>query len=416
MSLCRDITERKKAEKREKELLLRAEQTTRMESMGVLVGGVAHDLNNILGPILLLPDLIADYIEQHGNSADPGHADALEAVETIRDSANRAAGVVSDLVVMGRRGQFQKAPVDVNRVVELALAAKQIKAMQEARPGVQVLKRLANESLWCLGSESRLVRILMNLINNGAEAISRVGDIVVRTSRELFSEPRKGYQVVPSGDYVIIVVKDTGCGMDEKTIARMFEPFFSTKKSSERSGSGLGLSVVHGLVKDHAGFLDVTSLPGKGTTFTVFLPAVGADKAQEASPKKRLPGGNERILVADDELGQQVLSRQQLKKLGYDIVVVSSGEEALVLFEATSREGKPSPFDLVVMDVIMKEMDGLATCRAILEMYPKQKLVIASGHAPEGYEEQLKGMDAKWLAKPYTDIDLAYAVRSQLDI
>ena len=194
-------------------------------------------------------------------------------LETIEESTRRAAAVVSDLVVMGRRGQFQKTSVNVNTLVAQLLASKQVTSIQTARCDVHILKHLCDEPVWCMGSESRLLRVLANLVGNAAESIDGQGDVIVSTGRQMVVEPISGFEVVPVGDYVTIEVTDTGCGMDAKTMARSFEPFFSMKVASDRSGSGLGLSVVHGLVKDHEGFLDLTSMPGKGTTFVIYLPS-----------------------------------------------------------------------------------------------------------------------------------------------
>ena len=408
-----DITEHKQAEVREKELQAKLERATRMESLGMLAGGVAHDLNNMLNPLMGLPDMLSEYIERHGDPSDPDHGDALAALQAMKMSAQRAAMTVSDLVMMGRRGQFQKTPVDVNRVVDQMLISKQIQAMQAKQPDVQVSMQLSAESRRCLGSEARLGRVLMNLVGNAIEAIDGQGNVIVRTGRQVFADPHDGYEVVPPGDYVTIEVTDTGCGMDTTTLARIFEPFFSTKAPSERSGSGLGLSVVHGLVKDHSGFLDVKSEPGKGTTFTVYLPTVEGVAA--AVVERSASGTLERILVVDDEPAILLLVRIQLKRLGYNSTAVSSGEEAMALFEAAAREGKPAPFELVLVDMLMKKMDGLATCRAIQGLYPNQKLIIISGHAPEGYEEQLRKSGTDWLAKPFSSAELACAVRARLD-
>jgi PAS domain S-box-containing protein len=167
-----DITERKKAEEREKDLLVKLERSARLESLGVLAGGVAHDLNNILGPIVALPDVAIEYIRRNGNPSDPDHETTLDSLHIMKSSALRAANVVSDLVVLGRRAQFQKKSSNVNRVVEHLLKSKQIQAMQERRPDVQISTRVSPESLWCQGSESRLARILENLTSNAVEAIS----------------------------------------------------------------------------------------------------------------------------------------------------------------------------------------------------------------------------------------------------
>lgn len=411
-----DITERKMAEGRELELREKLERAARMESLGVLAGGVAHDLNNVLGPLVGLPDMVTEYIERHSDPADPEYADTIESMRSMKTSALRAVSVVSDLVVMGRRGQFQLVPVDVNLVIEQTLDSKQVRVIKARRPDVKVSKKLSDESLWCLGSDSRLVRVLANLVGNAAEAIDGAGDIVVCTRRKILAESFRGYEDVPAGDYVTIEVTDTGCGMDAKTAARIFEPFFSTKAPSERSGSGLGLSVVHGLVKDHAGFLDVKSKPGEGTTFTVYLPAVAFVEVRAASVKDRLHEGHERVLVVDDEPDQQFLTRRLLKRLGYDVTTVSSGEEAVAAFEETRREGRPAPFDLVLTDMMMPGgLDGLSTCRAILKMFPNQEMLILSGYAPEKYEEQVKELGINWLTKPCSPSDLARTIRARLD-
>ncbi|MEI6786901.1 MAG: PAS domain S-box protein [bacterium] len=414
----RDVTTRKIAEEREKEFLVKLERSARLESLGVLAGGVAHDLNNILGPVVALPDVAIEYIRRHGNPVDPDHAATLDSLHMMKSSALRAASVVSDLVVLGRRAQFQKKSSNINRVAEYLLKSKQIQAMQAKRPDVQISNHLSPASLWCQGSESRLTRILENLTNNAAEAISEKGEIIISTSRTRFETPYQGYELIPAGEYVALEVKDTGCGIDAKTIARIFEPFFSTKSPTERSGSGLGLSVVHGLVKDHAGYLDVKSSPGKGATFTVFLPAVPEEKEDEIPPEvaiSRLPGGTERILVVDDEPGQRFLTQMYLTKMGYASTVVSTGTEAVALFETAGREGKASPFDLVLTDMVMEGLDGLATCRLIRKLYPTQELVIMSGQVPDGYAPQIKELAAEWLNKPFTPIELARAIRLRMD-
>jgi signal transduction histidine kinase len=411
-----EITLRKQAEAREKVLQEKLERSARMESLGVLAGGVAHDLNNILGPIIALPDLAIDYMRRHGNPTEPEHTITLDALQMMKSSALRAAGVVSDLVVMGRRGQFKMEPVNMNRIVEQLLGSRQIRAAQASRPDVKISNQLSEDSLWCLGSESRLTRILSNLISNALEAIEGQGDVTIRTHRRVFAKPYQGYELVPAGNYVALEVMDTGCGMDTSTITRIFEPFFSTKSPTERSGSGLGLSVVHGLVKDHAGFLDVRSSPEKGSTFTVFVPATtaGADALTEPDIL-HLPKGTERILVIDDEPGQRLLTQMYLTKMGYTSTVVSTGEEAVALFEAAGREGQASPFDLVMTDMIMDGLDGVATCKTILKLYPAQKLVIMSGHVPDGYEPQVKALNAEWLNKPFLPFELARTIRLRLD-
>ena len=414
LGVFEDITERKQAEAREKVLMAKLEQGGRMEALGLLAGGVAHDLNNVLGPLVVLPDMISGYIERHGSPDDPEYADVRQDVQILKTSALRAAAVVNDLVVMGRRGQFKKTLIDVNQVVRQVIDSNQIRAIQDKRPDVKIVSELTAESTACLGSDSRLIRVVANLVGNAAEAIEGRGDVVVRTGRKVFAESYQGYEDVPAGEYVIVEVADTGCGIDSKIIARIFEPFFSTKEPSERSGSGLGLSVVHGLVKDHDGFLDVKSEPGKGATFTVYLPAEEAI-VSEMPAATIVVGGHERILIVDDEPGQLVLARRALMKLGYKPTVVSNGEEAVKLFQEAVQAGKPTPFDLVMTDMCMEGLDGMVVCRKILQLYPTQKLIIISGYSVQEKQNQVKAMGVDWLGKPYTLEDLARAVRARLD-
>ena len=401
LGICVDITGRKLAEERGRDLQVKLDRAARMESLGVMAGGVAHDLNNVLGPIVVLPEIVVDYVKRHGDPADPEYAETLESLKTMEASALRAKAVVSDLVVMGRRGQIRKEPLDVNRVVEQMLASQQIMAIQNYRPDVKITKILSAGPVTCLGSDSRLVRVLVNLVGNAEESIVGSGDIVIRTGRRVFTEPYHGYYTdVPAGSYVAIDVEDTGCGMNEGVLSRIFEPFFSTKAPGERSGSGLGLSVVYGLVRDHDGYFDVRSEPGKGTIFSVFLPFVDSVVGLPVPAAARMQGGTERILVVDDEPGQQVLARRALRKLGYAVTVVSSGEEAVQLFEQAGQARRAAPFDLVMTDLVMAGMGGLAVCQTILASYPAQKLIIVSGHSEEGKAKQAKSVGADWLVKP----------------
>jgi len=421
-SLAEEISQRKLAEAAEQELRERLEQAARLESLGVLAGGVAHDLNNMLGPIIVLPDMVAEYVARHEDQSDPEYADTLESLRLMKDSALRATAVVSDLVIMSRRGQIQKEPLDLSKVVELMMDTKQIRAIQDQRPDVQITMQLSAETTGCMGSETRLIRVFANLVGNAAEAIELKGAVVIRTGRKVLEEPYHGYENVPAGVYLTTEVSDNGCGMTAQTVARIFEPFFSTKSPSERSGSGLGLSVVYGLVKDHDGFLDVQSEPGKGTTFTVYLPAVEM-KAPAVSVTAMVADGNGRMLVVDDEPGLLLLSKRILKKLGYDVTVVSSGAEAVKLFEEAGRTaqslegaiGRTAPFDLVITDMVMDGLDGLALCRKLLQLCPGLKLIIASGYSAEENQHQAEAMGVDWLVKPYTAEDLARSVNARLD-
>lgn len=274
---------------------------------------------------------------------------------------------------------------------------------------------MPDKPLWCIGSESRLVRVLMNLIANAADAIDGKGDIVVKAYARHIEPALAGYETIPAGDYVCLEVTDTGCGMTRETVNRIFEPFFTTKRATDHCGSGLGLSVVHGLVKDHNGYLDVTSKPGAGTTFTIYLPSApdaAGDAVDSAAPAEK---GTESILVVDDEVSQLRSVRMVLVRQGYKVQTASNGRDAVRLFEEAIHFGKKTPFDLVILDMIMPDMDGLTTFKKITAMYPGQKVLVASGHAPEEMGAELIKRGAGWLPKPYEGKDLLRVVRARLD-
>jgi PAS domain S-box-containing protein len=415
--LCRmtvtDITERKQAEERTKALQAQVERGARMESLGVLAGGVAHDLNNILGPLVAMPEIVEAYLQRCGNPADPDHALALKTLQVMSGAALRASGVVSDLMVMCRRGLYEKTLVDLNQMVDQLLASKQFQTLQARRPQVQIIRQLAAAQLLALGSESRLARVLANLLGNAVEAIAQAGVVTIRTDRRVLAAPYQGYECVPAGDYVLLEVSDSGCGMTPATISRIFEPFFTTKQPGERSGSGLGLSVVHGLVKDHAGFLDVQSTPGVGTAFSIYLP-VATPVAAAPAPAPRPLGGKVRVLAVDDDEGQRFLVQQQLEKLGYTVTVVTNTQDAVAYFAAAAAAGQPAPVDLLLTDMSGEGLDGLEISQSVRKLYPALKIIVMSGHAPDDYETQMKTIGFSWLSKPYTRLTLSHAIQQAL--
>ncbi len=415
--LCRvtmpDITGRKQAEDRAKDLQAKVERGARMESLGVLAGGVAHDLNNILGPLVAMPELVEAYLQRCGNPADPEHAATLKTLQMMTGAALRASGVVSDLMVMCRRGLYEKTLVDLNQMIEQLLATKQVQVLQARRPQVQIIRQLAAAQLVALGSEARLSRVLTNLLGNAVDAIYQAGVVTIRTDRRVLSVPHQGYERVPPGDYVLLEVSDTGCGMSPQTMMRIFEPFFTTKQTGERCGCGLGLSVVHGLVKDHEGFLDVQSAPGVGTTFGIYLPAA-VTVAAPVTKDPHLPRGTERILAVDDDAGQRFVVQQQLEKLGYAVTVVTNTQEAVEVFTVAAAAGQPAPVELLLTDMSGEGLDGLEISRRVRKLYPEQKIVVMSGHSPDDYETQMKTIGFSWLGKPFTRLTLARAIQQAL--
>jgi PAS domain S-box-containing protein len=412
LSSGEDITDRRQAEEREAALREQLARAERMKSIGVLAGGVAHDLNNILGPVVALPELIKEDLAAAMQGDATAGASMLESLDIMEHSAQRAACVVQDLLAVSRRGHYQRSPTDINKLACLTRDSRSIKRLADAYPNVTITLHTCPEPLMVLASEDHICRVVDNLIRNAAEAIiDGQGSVSVSTSRRRLRQPYSGYTTVPAGDYAIIVVKDTGIGMEPAVLNRIFEPFFTRKTKSERSGSGLGLSIVNGIVDDHDGYIDVESTVGVGTTFTVYMQLTDAPDETGLPDDQTLIRGNGRILVVDDEPGQRFLARSALARLGYTVGLAENGCAALQLFTDAKDHQHPSPYDLVMLDMMMPPgPDGLDTFKAIRALYPAQKVLIASGHAEDHRSSEALSLGAKWLCKPYNLNSLSIAV------
>jgi DNA-binding LacI/PurR family transcriptional regulator/signal transduction histidine kinase/ActR/RegA family two-component response regulator len=384
--------------------------TKRMEALGVLAGGVAHDLNNALGPLIALPDVIlAQLSELQGD--EQSLLDLRADVETIKAASLRAAQTIKDLLTLGRQGRTAKDNLDLNRVIKLCLANGSLRSVEEGTH-VNMISDLAAAPLVVRGSESQLARAVDNLIRNAVEAIAGNGEVVVKSGRLEVREPRTGYELVPVGRYATVSVSDDGCGIESHELGQVFEPFFTKKRAKETSGSGLGLAIVHGVVKEHEGFIDVTSTPGVGTTISFYVPLVdGPERREQVSP---LPRGNARILIVDDEPIQLRTGRRLLVRLGYQVEIMESGLRAYELFSRAAASGQ-SPFDLVIMDMLLGEVfDGLQIIEQIHRLFPAQKVIVASGHAPTERAELAVKKSLTWLGKPYGLETLAEVVQRVL--
>jgi DNA-binding LacI/PurR family transcriptional regulator/signal transduction histidine kinase/ActR/RegA family two-component response regulator len=387
--------------------------TKRMEALSVLAGGVAHDLNNALGPLVALPDLIL-----RGLGKLPGNESAVEKmcadVEIIKTASLRAAQTIKDLLTLGRQGRTVKENVDFQRLVRSCVAESSLRLVEDKSRSVNTVADYCAEPLAVRGSESQLARAVGNLLRNAVEAIDERGEIVVQTRRERVASPLHRYETIPPGDYAVLTIADDGCGIEASELGRVFEPFWSRKRPGESCGSGLGLAIVHGVVKEHEGFIDVTSLPGRGTSFALYCPLVGAPEAasEPVSVAARRPA---KILVVDDEPIQLRTCQRVLDELGYEVETTDSGKRAYAMFRKAAPLGK-SPYDLVIIDVVLGEMfDGLQIFEQIQQLFPGQKTIMASGHAPSERAELAISKGLLWVAKPYTVDALTRAVRQVLE-
>ncbi len=401
--IIRDITELKQAEERRRQLEDRLQRSEKMEALGMLAGGVAHDLNNVLG-------IVIGYSELLTNSMD--NSSSLQSkIANIMQAGERAAAIVQDLLTLARRGIQTRSPVNINGIVNNFLKSPEYERILTFNPRMQVNADLQSDILCIMGSEIHVHKTIMNLVSNASEAMPNGGCLNIKTSNQYLDRAISGYDDVREGDYVVLSISDTGEGISSNDIRHIFEPFY-TKKVMGRSGTGLGLAVVWGTVKDHEGYIDVQSEEGKGTTFNLYFP-VTREKLSDDKISLSLSeymGKGESVLVVDDVKGQRELASEMLSRLNYRVTNVSSGEAA-VEYLKTNR------VDILVLDMIMDPgMDGLDTYKEIIKLYPGQKAVIASGFSETDRvtEAHRLGVGA-YVKKPYVMERLGLAVRRELD-
>jgi signal transduction histidine kinase len=402
-ALKQEIEERKHAEKERTKLESQLARAEKMEAIGTLAGGVAHDLNNILGGLVSYPEMILMDIPRDSPLRKP--------ILTIQKSGERAAAIVQDLLTLARRGVAVTKVVNLNHVIAEYMKSLEFENLKSRHPGVAIKADLEADILNILGSYTHLSKCVMNLISNAAEAITVKGSVLVCTENRYMDRPVKGYDSVKEGDYVVLTVSDTGVGLAPEDMDRIFEPFY-TKKQMGRSGTGLGMSVVWGTVKDHNGYIDIHSREGKGTTFTLYFPATRREitgRETELDTIDRYMGHGESILVVDDVEEQRDIACDMLKKLGYNATSVSSGEAAVEYL-------KRNKIDLLVLDMIMDPgMDGLDTYRKILELHPGQKAIIASGFSETERVKETQRLGAgAYIRKPFLLEKIGHAVKDTL--
>jgi len=409
--LCRDITSRIEAEQRELGLRERLARSERLESLAILAGGVAHDLNNILGPLVGYPDLVMEQLEEG--------TETYEDLLAMKASTRRAVEIVRDLLVLARRSSVELVPLSLSKIVGAYLDSPEWRQVAALHPEVRLVTRLGEGLPLVAGSATHLTKAAMNLVINGVEAMPREGELTVETSARTLSAALDGYETVPAGDYVVLDVTDTATGISAADQERIFEPFY-TRKKLQRSGTGLGLAIVHGVMRDHGGYIDLQS-SDEGSVFSLFFPACDATvRDAGAGAVATATGGGERVLVVDDVSEQRDLAVRFLLKLGYSVVTASTGREAVTLVSGEMSSGDaaaPKPFDLVILDMIMEEdFDGLDTYRELLRLIPGLPCIIASGYSETDRVREVLALGAgRYLPKPYTLQNLADAVRCELD-
>lgn len=397
-----DITERKRAQEERKKLEAKLQHARRMEAIGTLAGGVAHDLNNILSGLVSYPELLLMDMPEDSPFKKP--------ILTIQKSGEKAAAIVQDLLTLARRGVQVSGIVNLNQVILEYLRSPECEKLKAYHPQVTIETRLEKGLLNMIGSPIHLAKTVMNLVSNAAEAIVEEGEVIISTENQYIDIPIK-HKELDAGEYVVLSISDTGIGISPDDVERIFEPFY-TKKVMGRTGTGLGMAVVWGTVQDHNGYIDIQTHIHEGTTFTLYFPATRekAEKARSEIPIIDYMGKGESILVVDDIEEQREIASKIFDRLGYKVELASSGEEAVEYL-------KKHTADLVVLDMIMDPgMDGLETYQRILEIHPGQKAIIASGFSETDRVKQTLQLGAgAYIRKPYLLEKIGLAVREALD-
>jgi len=398
-----DLTERKMAEEKKLELEAQLYKARKMEALGILAGGVAHDLNNVLGGIVGFPDLLLCQLDDDSHLRKP--------IESIRKSGEKAAAIVQDLLTLARRGVKTYETVNLNQIIREYLESLEYEHLKFYHQNVEFAAHLDDDLLEIKGSAVHLSKTIMNLLSNAAEAMPAGGKVTITTTNRHLDRPIHGYEVVKQGDYVLVVVSDEGVGMSAEDKERIFEPFF-TKKVMGRSGTGLGMAVVWGTVKDHHGYIDIENKQGPGVTFSLYFPVSREvpGKGLERISNESCRGKGEVIAVVDDVAEQRELASLMLGRLGYDVITLASGEEAVEYM-------KEHAADLLVVDMIMDPgIDGLQTYRQILEIHPGQRAIIVSGFSETDRIKEAQGLGAgAYVMKPFRMEKIGLAVRRELD-
>lgn len=394
-----DITERKQMEEERKKLEDQLQQAYKMEAIGTLAGGIAHDFNNILTPIIVQSELALMDIDEKS----PIRFNLQE----VMKAGLRAKDLVKQILTFSRQSDQQPIPLRMTPIIKEA-----IKLLRASLPTtIEMQINLEKDEDTVIADPTQIHQVLMNLCTNAAHAMrDKGGNLNVSLNKvALDSEYTSRYTDLEPGPYTKLAVSDSGHGIPPEVMDRIFDPFFTTKDRSE--GTGMGLAVVHGIIKSYGGEITVESEPGKGTTFNVFIPRVKTVAADEPEFTTELPAGNERVLVIDDEQGMVETLCRMLDRLGYQTTKRTSSVEALELFKA-----EPDRFDLVITDQTMPNITGMELAKTFMDIRPDMPIILCTGFSEKVNEDSAKAMGiSAFVLKPIVMRDIAQTIRQILD-
>jgi PAS domain S-box-containing protein len=389
LGIYRDITEKNRLE-------AQLAQAQRMEAIGTLAGGMAHNFNNLLMTIQGNASIMLSDVD----STHPHY----ERLKSIEKGVQRGSRLTRQLLGYSRGGKYEPRPISLNQLVK-----ETSNTFGETRKEVVLHRELAQDLWGIKADQSQIEQSLLNMYVNAAEAMADGGDLFLKTTNVTHKDMKgKSYKAKP-GNYVLLTVRDTGVGMDKKTIDRIFDPFFTTKGLAR--STGLGLASVYGIVKAHGGYIDVESKRGQGTTFEIYLPATQKEVKEEKKFSGELVNGKGTILLVDDEETVIDVGEQMLKKLGYEVYLAKGGQEAIDVY----KENKDR-IDMVLLDIVMPGMSGGRTYDSLTEIDSDIKVLLSSGYDIEGKAKEIleRGCDA-FIQKPFNMRELSQELRKILD-
>lgn len=395
-----DITERKRADEVKKRLEMQLSQSQKMEAIGTLAGGIAHDFNNILSAILGYSELAMSDV--------PEPEKARSEISEVIKAADRAKELVKQILTFSRRTETTYSPLELPVLIKESL-----KMLRSMIPSTIEIHQDIIKSGLVMSDHTQIHQIMMNLCTNAAHAMDEAGGVLSVSLKKVRMDAAASRDLdLPPGPYLRLTVSDTGYGMTPGVMKRIFEPYFTTKELGR--GTGLGLSVIHGIVISHGGAITCESEPGKGATFDIYLPETELGKGEATSCSEKgqpLPMGSERILFADDEPALADMAEKMLSRLGYTVITITSSLKALEVFEA-----RPDTFDLVVTDMTMPGMTGVVLAQKLLEVRPDIPIILCTGYSEHISEEEAKRIGVReFVMKPFEMAVLAERIRAALD-
>ena len=391
-----DITDRKAAEQQQKILEQRLAESHKLEAIGNLAGGVAHDFNNMMMAIQGSVSLMR--IDLDAEHPHAGHLKSID--EQIRS----AAKVTGQLLAFAQGGKYNQRAVNFNDLIGTS-----VKFFANTRKDIEIKTNLRNNLAAVKADATQLEQVLLNLFINAGQAMPDGGRLEIQTQNLVLNQNQTQPHDLPEGNYVTVWISDTGIGMDEATRKRIFEPFFTTK--ALKRGSGLGLASAYGTIQNHNGFIEASSRPGKGTTFAIYLPSTNEKTVPVAIKSLALSKGTETILVVDDESRIRKVTSQMLEHLGYSVLLAASGDEAI---ERYRRDG--DRIDLVILDMTMPGMDGKETFDRLQALDSDVQVLLASGFSLQGKAEEIVNRGCLgFIQKPYALDSLSTALRTVFD-